>query len=419
MINPNLTILQGDVIEQLRTLSDESVQCCVTSPPYYGLRSYLGADDPAKALEIGAEETPQAYVDRMVAVFREVRRVLRADGVLWLNLGDSFARAGGTDRKPSATAQVGNTQRTLNQMVSRNQRVPDGVKIKDLLMIPSRVAMALQADGWYLRASCPWIKRNAMPESVRDRPATTIETIFLLAKGPRYYYDAEAVKVTSSANPISAARRNRQDFGSVGTEGLKGDGRFGQSGQGENAKYKTPTRTRRSSDWFFESWQGMLQDEEGDPLAFVVNTKPYRAAHFATFPVDLVEPMVKAGTSAHGCCPECGAPFRRVFERTAEVNPSAKGSRFDAGKTGDRDGGERTQQGERYLTRAVGWKQDCDCATYTPVPCTVLDPFGGSGTTGQVALEQGCRAILIELNAAYIPLIQQRCGVQPEAEKAA
>ena len=380
MLSTQLTILQGDVIEQLKTLPDASVQCVVTSPPYYGLRSYLKADDPAKVHEIGCEETPQQYVDRMVEVFREVRRVLREDGVLWLNLGDSYARdAKKGQHKPGDSGKQayvydrggGRASASLNLQseskgssdgfVGRADRAPvrngaEGFKPKDLLMIPARVAMALQADGWYLRSVCPWIKRNGMPESVKDRPSQTIESVFMLTKSERYFYDAEAVK-TPSAHGGKIVQIGEKSF----SKGQAAGAGIAASGNGTKDTYTVPAkRTRRAGDWFFESWQGLLQDEEGDPLAFVVNTKPYRAAHFATFPVDLVEPCVKAGVSAHGACPECGTPFSRVIERTTEVDESAKGSRFDAGKTGGRDGGDRTQSGERYLTKAVGWKPGCE-----------------------------------------------------------
>lgn len=350
---PQLTILQGDVIEQLRTLPDASVQCCVTSPPYYGLRSYLKADDPAKAHEIGAEETPQAYVARMVEVFREVKRALREDGVLWLNLGDSYARdAKKGQHKPGDSGKQAyvydrgggrasvtlnlrsETQGSSDGFVGRADRAPirngaEGFKPKDLLMIPSRVAIALQQDGWYLRAACPWIKRNGMPESVKDRPAQTIEMLYMLTKSERYHYDAEAVKVEAK----KGAAGSRFDTGKTAEHQ--------QNRSSTKPRVEDGTRTRRSGDWFFESWQGMLQDEEGDPLAFVVNTKPYKGAHFAVFPSDLIRPCVKA-----------------------------------AGKAG----------------------------------YPILDPFGGSGTTAQVAMELGHDAILIELNAEYIPLIKQRCG---------
>lgn len=329
---PNLTILNGDVIEQLRTLPDNSVQCCVTSPPYYGLRSYLKADDPAKTHEIGAEETPQAYVARMVEVFREVKRVLREDGVLWCNLGDSYTSGGRKTRAPDAKDSKGGRESDTRPTQ------PAGLKPKDLLMIPARVAIALQQDGWYLRAACPWIKRNGMPESVKDRPSQTIEMLYMLSKSERYHYDAEAVK-TPAAHGGKVVQLGEKSF----SKGQAADAGIAASGNGKKDTYTVPAkRTRRSGDWFFESWQGMLQDDEGDPLAFVVNTKPYKGAHFACFPPDLIRPCIKA-------------------------------------------------------TARVGHP--------------VLDPFGGSGTTAQVAMELGHNAILIELNADYIPLIRQRCGL--------
>jgi len=398
MNNTNLTILQGDAIARLRELPDNSVHCVVTSPPYYGLRNYK-VDG-----QIGLEETPQQYVDKMVEVCREIKRVLRKDGILWLNLGDSYA----ANRTYQVESAKGGPKHEPGQTVGgRAWTVPSGLKPKDLLMIPERVAMALQADGWYLRAKCPWLKRNSMPESVKDRPATTIESIFMLTKSPTYFYDALAVK-TVSKNAGKTVQLGDKSF----SKGQAAGSGVEASGNGRKDTYTVlPTRSRRSSDWFFESWQGMLQDEEGDSLAFVVNTKPYRAAHFATFPKDLVEPMIKAGTSEKGCCSKCGAPYERILEKTAEIDMSAKGSRFDVGKTGKRDGGDRTQEGERFVTKSVGWRATCECQGSEIIPCTTLDPFGGSGTTGAVALELGRKAILIELNPDYIPLIRERCGL--------
>ena len=321
---PTLTILTGDCLASLKTLPDNSVQCCVTSPPYYGLRSYLKEGDEGKVSEIGLEETPQQYVEKMVEVFREVRRVLREDGIFWLNLGDSFGgtsgvHAGGSDKANSNTGAV-------------NATLPNkGGKAKNLLGIPWRTAFALQDDGWILRQACYWMKKNSMPESVKDRPSTVIETIFMLTKSPRYFYDAEAVKVSAKT---SMKPRDKS------AEGWHDGAGTTNCAEGERVWGDNKMRSRRSSDWFFESWQGMLQDEDGDPLAFVVNTKPYKGAHFACFPPELIRPMVRAG------CPISG---------------------------------------------------------------TVLDPFGGSGTTAQVALEHGCNAIVCELNADYIPLIHQRC----------
>lgn len=376
----DLTILHGDAVEHLRAMPTESVQCVVTSPPYYGLRSYLKADDPAKILEIGTEETPEAYVLRMVEVFHEVRRVLRQDGTLWLNLGDSYTSGGrktrGADAKDSKNGRESDTRPAQ----------PAGLKPKDLIGIPWRVAFALQADGWYLRQDIVWSKPNAMPESVRDRCTRSHEFVFMFTKSSRYFYDHEAVKEDAVSDHTSGNGFKREARLTHCTEGV--------SRESDKEWTQVGGKRNRRSVWS-------------------ISTKPYKGAHFAVFPPDLIEPCIKAGTSEHGCCAHCCAPFERLFERTDEVDASAKGSRFDTGKTGDRDGGDRTQAGERFLSRAAGWKRMCDCEDCedTPVACTVLDPFGGSGTTAMVALNLGRRAVLIELNANYLPLIRQRCGV--------
>lgn len=437
----NVTILQGDWIERLRELPDNSVHCGITSPPYFGLRNY-GVEGQA-----GLEKTPNDYIANMVAGFREFRRVLREDGVLWLNLGDSYAN----DTKWGGASSGKHVRELHGDSGIGRCRTNTGLKSKDLIGIPHRVAFALQADGWYLRAICPWLKRNGMPESCRDRPTQTIEYIFLLTKSPKYFYDAEAVKLAGVCP--------------AGTKGAKGSATRADE-EGVNARppeYKVydGTRLRRSSDNFFESFQGLYQDDDGEPLAFVVNTKPYKGAHFATFPPKLIEPMILAGTSAHGCCSKCGAPWERVVNRTAmvidrserthelgrtrssgtmvspamsetigwqpncecngvfvqarvlvEPTPapaSWKGSSFDDGKNlinhanvGIRYEGMPTEKTARL------YKSDLSLDRHPVVPCTVLDPFGGSGTTGEVARQHGRSAVLIELNPEYLPLIQKR-----------
>jgi DNA modification methylase len=188
----NLQVITGDSLTVLPTLIAESVQCCVTSPPYWGLRDY---DHPA---QIGAEASPEIYVDNLVKVFREVRRVLRQDGTVWLNVGDGYARNGGVGNcGPNAT--VGNTKKLIQK---RNCKVPDcwGLKDRDLLGLPWRVAFALQTDGWILRSKITWIKKNAMPESVKNRPTSATEEIFMFAKSPAYFYDQNGVREESGAN---------------------------------------------------------------------------------------------------------------------------------------------------------------------------------------------------------------------------
>jgi site-specific DNA-methyltransferase (cytosine-N4-specific) len=188
----DLQILTGDSFTILPTLSAESVQCCVTSPPYWGLRDY---EHPA---QIGAEPSPELYVENLVALFREVRRVLRKDGTLWLNVGDGYARNGGTGNH-GPNAVVGNTKKLIQK---RNCKVPDcwGLKDRDLFGLPWRVAFALQADGWILRSKITWIKKNAMPESVKNRPTNATEEIFMFAKSPVYFYDSNGVREESGAN---------------------------------------------------------------------------------------------------------------------------------------------------------------------------------------------------------------------------
>ena len=259
------TIFQGDVRDVLKALDAESVQCVVTSPPYWGLRDY-GVDK-----QIGLEETPEEYVTTMVEVFREVKRVLRDDGTLWLNLGDSYySNFGGG----SATMSTGNAT-AIRTMGRRNKPPHELLKPKDLVGIPWRVAFALQADGWYLRSDIIWAKGvsfcraysgTIMPESVTDRPTKSHEYLFLLTKSARYYYDAEAVKEPA------------QDWGSRDRTNWRG-------------KINSPAgpQTGCTNSNFAESGRNLRS-------VWTINTKPYREAHFATFPEKLVEPCVKAGT---------------------------------------------------------------------------------------------------------------------------
>jgi len=362
-------------------MPDASVQCCVTSPPYFGLRNY-GNDG-----QIGMEPTPDEFVAALVTVFREVRRVLADDGTLWLNLGDSYA--GGAGNNKSGLQKL-SERWDGREYKSEKWKYPDGdqhckkksavghggLKQKDLIGIPWRVAFALQADGWYLRQDIIWAKPNPMPESVRDRCTKSHEYIFLLSKSPRYFYDNEAIKV-----PV------KQDWGTRN----RTDGKYHNEGTGlqpHSGLEKSYTKANKRSVW-------------------TVSTKPYKGAHFATFPPDLIEPCILAGTSELGHCPGCGARWAREMAKTSQIDATGKGSRFDHGKTGARDGGDRTQAGERFLSAAVGWKPSCSC-DLDPDPDVVLDPFGGSGTTAGVALAHGRNAVLCELSQEYADLVPDR-----------
>ncbi len=260
-------ILHGDALTMLKTLPDESVNCCVTSPPYWGLRDY-GVDG-----QLGLERTPEEYASKMVEVFREVKRVLKSDGTLLLNLGDSYASDTKGSGGPSAK-QLSNAGSFHNV----NQRFNHGLKPKDLVGIPWRVAFALQADGWYLRQDIIWHKPNPMPESVKDRCTKSHEYIFLLTKSARYFYDNEAVKEPFETNPGPLRDKRNEGYGKAFLSLL---------GAGLRTGYGKGGRNKRS--------------------VWTITTKPFKEAHFATFPPDLIEPCILAG------CPEGGIVLDPFF----------------------------------------------------------------------------------------------------------
>jgi DNA modification methylase len=258
MIDTNV-ILEGDCIQSLKSLPEGIVNTCVTSPPYYGLRDY------GEQGQVGLEQTPEEYVQKLVEVFREVKRVLRDDGTLWLNLGDSYSGSG--------KGPAGNLGKTHNEREMTHThvsgKVPDGLKPKDLIGIPWMIAFALRNDGWYLRQDIIWHKPNPMPESVTDRCTKSHEYIFLLSKSKTYYYDAESIK-----EPV------KQDWGTRD----RTNGKYHNAGTGLNPHtglQKSYEKANKRSVWS-------------------VTTKPFHGAHFATFPPDLIEPCVIAGSPEGG-----------------------------------------------------------------------------------------------------------------------
>ncbi len=379
-------IIAGDCIEGMRTLPDDSVHCCVTSPPYWGLRDYQ-CDG-----QIGLESTPEAYVARMVEVFREVRRVLREDGTCWVNLGDSYNNAGsskngtGLDGKQRGGATGADGECGYKKRDLRHALKGSGIKHKDLVGIPWRVAFALQADGWWLRQDIIWHKPNPMPESVRDRCTKAHEYVFLLTKSERYYYDAEAVSEASS----TFGRQGRGDALQPKRQAVAATGFRNDPGLKDN--FDRPTRNRRS--------------------VWTVTTKPYSGAHFAVMPPDLVEPCILAGCPEQ-CCPVCGAGYERI---------TAKQKRFESGsgRSGNAIEGKQDlaasdtnstpdiRMGPVVSVQTLGWAPACDCAASGTMPGTVLDPFAGSGTTLAVAAELGRSGIGCELNPEYIALAERR-----------
>lgn len=261
-----MQIITGEALKKLRQLPDCCCSTCVTSPPYYGLRDH-GTDG-----QIGLEETPEQYIERLVAIFREVRRVLKDDGTLWVNIGDSYAASG-----------KGRIRRTCEG---------NGLKRKDLIGIPWLLAFALRADGWHLRADIIWQKPNAMPESVKDRPTRAHEYIFLLSKSARYYYNAEAVKEPAVG------------FYNAAPAGSKGTGKPNARRRGNSRTFRgggayTHDRAAENSASVERESHGLVPNETGKRnrrTVWTVATRPYKGAHFATFPEELVRPCILAGS---------------------------------------------------------------------------------------------------------------------------
>jgi DNA modification methylase len=357
--------------------------------------------------QLGLESTPDLFVASMVAVFREVRRVLRRDGTCWVNLGDSYVS--GQGGRQSAVGELPPTSRFDRPDPKPRPDLPNppagwaeravtrrtypgadsGLKPKDLCGIPWRVAFALQADGWYLRSDIVWSKPNPMPESVTDRPTKAHEYVFLLTRSPRYFFDADAVR--EAAPPWNSAK--------------------GFSGNGKRA---AATGYDMSSNQFRDRPE---HDREGTGRnirsVWEIATQPYPEAHFATFPEELPRRCILAGTSERGCCPECGAPWERMVEREREYDhTTTQASHADSPYAAQDAGGIRN--GVYVRTKTTGWRQSCGCTdlggfvVHPSVPCTVLDPFMGSGTTALVARRLGRRSIGVELNPDYAALCSRR-----------
>lgn len=375
----------GDALTLARELPDDSVDCIVTSPPYWGLRSYLAGDDPSKSLEMGAEPTLAEYVERLVVLFRELRRALKDDGTCWLNLGDSYASSppgcGGFSKSSGLSGAASANYKASQDLAGGSKRDTikgSGLKPKDLCLVPYRVALALQDDGWWLRSNIVWHKPNPMPESVTDRPTSAHEALFLLAKSARYFYDADAVK-EEAGPPGGNGFAGRQG----GSRGLPMSG-----GAGTEDRWDAPTRNKRN--------------------VWTIATKPYSGSHYAVMPPALVEPCVKAGCPAKVCA-ECGAPWVRVMERTAMVVRPGPGRGPAMGTSAGAT--SRTQVTGTMLSpptsKTTGCRATCDHDADTR-PGLVLDPFGGSGTVGMVAESLGRRWLMFDLDQRNADLMHKR-----------
>ena len=510
-------IIVGHVLDRLAELSDASVHCVITSPPYLGLRDYklppivwggdptcahVWGDDipgdsrggsgptgkeayaaggkevyarqvprgnfcqrcPAWRGSFGLEPTPELYIEHVVEIFREVRRVLRDDGVLWLNMGDAYAST------PNGTPASVTAGKIPGQPWSRGCRKDDrtfrdkpmstiggAIKAKDLMEMPSAVVMALRADGWWLRSRMPWLKRNSMPESITDRPSVAIEYVFLLSKSARYFYDAVAVRrevkqstvdrlAQNDGHPNWNGDRDRASTQSAQTLDITKMMRGGpeaalamkasrnereaqawhqpeegrrEGNPGLEDVQRGAGRSFRNTDLFFmsleEPW-GLISDADGEPLALDVCPQGFADAHFATFPPKLLEPLILAGTSQRGCCGTCGAPWvRQVRKRLAPTEKAAQtfivdgrdmaADENDQGANRQKDGHKPGWVNETYT---LGWSPSCSCPDNVPVPATVLDPFMGAGTTCMVAESLGRDSIGIELSEPYADMARAR-----------
>lgn len=338
-----ITFLAGDARTALRALPKQSIQCCVTSPPYYGLRDY------GVAGQIGLEPTPDEYVAEMVAVFKQVKRVLCDDGTLWLNIGDSYASptkgSGGASEKQLRNAG------SRYQDGAKARRVGMGdAKPKDLLGIPWMLAFALRADGWYLRSAIVWHKLNPMPESTEDRPTSAYELVFLLTKRAKYFYDADAIR-----NPASAALIQQVEAGYAGQDTKDYDAGGAQSASSTKSRIIAGARAKidkqrghgRRHTGLNDHWDRLTREEQqaigsNARNVWMIPTQSYRGSHFAVMPTELAERCIKAGS-----------------------------------RPGD----------------------------------AILDPFGGAGTTAVAAEKMGRHTTLLELNPAYVALAKQRLGL--------
>ena len=457
--NERATLYQGDCREVLRSLPAESVHVTICSPPYWGVRAYLtepqvwamteeeracehvwGEDEehgrrgnrgvsgtggnlnPALDRagcgagsggggqfcdrcgcwkgELGLEPDVDAYIEHLVEVFREVKRVLRKDGSLWVNIGDSYAGSP-NGRSAVATKAAGNDDRTFRD---KPFGTAGGVlKAKDLALVPDRFRIVMQNDGWYVRSKCIWTKCNPMPESATDRPTVDYEDMILFTRSARYYYDAEAVR--------QPAKYGRREWVGEAARAI-----YGAASEGKRLKYTTRGKQKWSAGTALGS--NPQQDNHGGVpgtpgralrTTWTFPTEPLREEHYASYPQKLCEIPILASTSAGGVCAACGAPYARVTS-----GPSGGSGQSWHDHEGDLVRGQRGERGRKRAGsefyeqwrpgKTLGWRQTCRCDAGAPVPATVMDVFAGSCTTLLVAVRLGRRALGIELLPRYCAL---------------
>ena len=375
----------GDAAGTLAELPESSVHMVMTSPPYFGLRDY-GVDG-----QIGLEESLDEYISELVGVFREVRRVLRPDGSAWLNLGDSYAtarsdhtggdRVGGAPGEDYATRSEGALGR------------------KNKMLVPHRVAIALQEDGWIVRNDVTWVKPNPMPSSVKDRLNTTTEQVFMLAPNPDYWFDLDSIREEYKQYDVADNQVDR-------SEEIKGKGELA-----DDTCRELRGREEKKKEMYHPAGKN-----PGD--VFEVTTKPFPEAHFAVYPPELVETPLKA-TCPPKVCAECGSPYDRDVERERVKRNEPRGTErsedADMAQSVDRspvtNGSKYWERLKNRKTEFKGWTPTCDCDTDATEAGIALDPFAGAGTTALVAKRYGRRFIGIDLNEEYVAMAQKRLGL--------
>lgn len=427
---------------RLLPLEDGSVHCVVTSPPYWNLRKYAGdrgdvwggrpclhewdllwqrpscpdrstggkdkngsgvfvagRDQPTKAArgeafdygetcvrcgawrgKYGLEPTVAMYIAHSLEFLLEIRRVLRDDGVVFWNIGDSYFGSGKGARDTKTTNlshQYGG--RVLNAKSFKQECL----KPKDMCLIPQRMAIAAQDAGWYVRSIIVWSKPNPMPGSQKDRPTTSHEYILMLTKSEHYFYDAEAVK-----EPLAESTLNDKRNGT------------GRHTQGKDGKYSEAARADLPS-WYRGKTYVNADTGRNLRTVWTFPTQPCSEKHYAVFPDELADRCIKAGTSDRGCCPKCGAPWRRIVKRSGGAIGEGFHDHTDDAEVGARITNSNGKGGNGYKVETEGWTSSCKCSCDNPVPCTVLDPFSGLGTTLRVARGLGRRGVGCEISAEY------------------
>lgn len=460
------TILNGHCIAEMQKLPEKHFHCCVTSPPYYGLRDYktphqewagydpdckhdwqtvvkkktsgnpdgdtlygssnLGSDnvgtraDRASKLckkcsawigELGQEPTPKLYVEHLVQVFAEVYRVLRDDGILWVNIADSFA-ASGHGGGGGSFSEAKRTGEKCGGYKGRKAPPCWGLKKKDRMLIPFRLAIALQEWGWYVRQDNVWSKPNPLRESVQDRCTTSHEYIFQLTKNEKYFSDFYSIKEPVKKDTLARTMRGRGD-----------DHKNANGAPGQPAHSFLKGQPNMTGLLSFDG----ISAAANKLSVWNITVANFGGAHFATYPRELPEICIRASTSDGGCCSKCGAPYARILEKLApDIQAQIAGGGNDLGlyngestkdhkRAGVQDASEvkaRILKG-LIVRKTIGFKPTCKCGKKS-VPCRVLDPFFGSGTTGEVALTLNRDVTGIELNKDYLPFIAERTGtIQP------